>query len=284
MKINIVTVSSGWILQKIAEKIQEKLVLLCDSTLSHQPNLFADANFYLDIQNCYHHKTSTFDIGYFTHLHKDSVRSINPNWFSLDHIFHHGHRYFEVFKDFYPEEKMSVVLPGEIPKNFSIKKPCLGIFQRGGHEGKGHNFMKVLGGAAVAKSFQFLFVGGGWEEVVNQYTEQGIEVKYITDETYENYPTHYDNIDYLLIPSLWEGGPMSVIEAYAKGIPIISSNVGWVGTDFIVDYIYEPNNIKQLSTILNEILTPIMNRRKKVEHLKYANYAKRLYDTVKKLS
>ena len=68
MKINIVTVSSGWILQKIAQRIHNELQKMCEATISHEPNLFADVNFYVDVQNCYHHKTNTLDRTTETHL------------------------------------------------------------------------------------------------------------------------------------------------------------------------------------------------------------------------
>jgi len=283
MKINIVTVSSGWILQKIAERIFAKLKSLCECTLSHEPDLSADVNFYIDVTNCYGKKTQGIDIGYFTHLDHNDPRAINPNWFSLDYIFHHGQRYYNLFKSFYPQEKMKVVLPGEVPEGFTLKKPCLGIFQRGGHEGKGEYFMRELGEISVASKFSFLFVGSGWDAVIDQYVARGLTVENITNEEYENYSALYDKIDYLLIPSLWEGGPMSVIEACAKGIPIISSNVGWVGTDFVVDYMYEPDNMKQLTGILEELIRPLQKRRERVEHLSYASYAKQIHDVSQEL-
>ena len=283
MNINIVTVSSGWILQKIAQRIHAELQNLCDSTISHEPNLLADVNFYADIQNCYHHKTNTLDIGYFTHLDQNSVRAINTNWFSLDHIFHNGQRYYDIFKNWYPEDKMSVVLPGEIPEGFTLKKPCLGIFQRGGFEGKGEYFMQALSENPISHNFSFLFVGSGWDTVIGMFSSKGISVENITNEDYDSYPDLYNKIDYLLIPSLWEGGPMSVIEACAKGIPIISSNVGWVGTDFVVDHMYAPNNMKQLTNILQDIIRPLQRRREIVEHLSYAYYAKKLHDVSQEL-
>ena len=76
---------------------------------------------------------------------------------------------------------------------------------------------------------------------------------------------------------------MSVIEACAKGIPIISSNVGWVGTDFVIDHMYEPNNMEQLTNILQEIIRPMQRRRESVEHLSYAYYAKKLHDVSQEL-
>jgi glycosyltransferase involved in cell wall biosynthesis len=42
----------------------------------------------------------------------------------------------------------------------------------------------------------------------------------------------YDNIDLLLITSFYEGGPACVPEAYACGVPIVSSPVG-MSLDFV---------------------------------------------------
>ena len=284
MIINIVTVRSGWILQKIAQRIFDELTKLCDCTITHEPDPTADINFYVDVGNCYTRKTGGIDIGLFTHLDLDSVEALNASWLSLDHIFHMCKRYYNVFKDWYPASKMDVVFPGEISEGFALKKPCLGIFQRGGFVGKGEVFMQELSEQPIASNFSFLFVGSGWEPAVARLGHKGISVDNITDEDYEKYPDLYNKIDYLLVPSLWEGGPMSIIEASAKGIPIISSNVGWVGTDFIVDYIYEPNNMKQLTNILEDILAPLQKRRKRVEHLSYAYYAKKLLEVSERLS
>jgi glycosyltransferase involved in cell wall biosynthesis len=143
--------------------------------------------------------------------------------------------------------------------------------------------MRQLSESPIASSFRFLFVGSGWDTVIDMFSRKGISVENITDEDYDSYPDLYNKIDYLLIPSLWEGGPMSVIEACAKGIPIISSNVGWVGTDFVVDHMYEPNNMEQLTNILQDIIRPLERRREIVEHLSYAYYAKKLHDVSQEL-
>tara|TARA_R110000737_G_scaffold68684_1_gene96867 strand:+ start:7565 stop:8431 length:867 start_codon:yes stop_codon:yes gene_type:complete len=282
-KIHLVTVDSGWILQKIAERIAAELSLICDVSLGQSPREDVDSNFYIDVGNCYSGPTSTIDIGYFTHLHEDSPRHLQQKWLSLNYIFHHGLRYYNIFKDYYPENQMSIVLPGEIPTSFGLKKPTLGIFQRGGHEGKGHFFMKDMASHPITKEYKFLFVGKDWEEISDIYAQEGIEAEHIINEDYENYPSLYNKIDYLLVPSLWEGGPMAIFEAYAKGIPVISSHVGWMGNDIRVDYLFSPGNKKQLAEILNEIQLPSKRRRERVAKYNYKFYAKKLLDTVLKI-
>tara|TARA_R110000765_G_scaffold317524_3_gene409902 strand:+ start:256 stop:1113 length:858 start_codon:yes stop_codon:yes gene_type:complete len=281
IKINIVTVKSGWILKKIAERI-------CSSNeevfqLSYSPKDNVDANYYVDIQNCFTGKTKTLDVGYFTHLHENSTSHVDQHYLCADYIVHMCQRYYDVFKDFYPEERMSILYPGEIGQNFNLKKPRIGVFQRGKDEGKGHFFMASLANYEVMKQFRFLFVGSGWEDIVSLFLDNGIEVEYHRGEEYSEYPSLYEKIDYLLVPSLWEGGPMSVIEASAMGIPIISSDVGWVGSDFEVDYIYEPNNHEQLISILNNIYTIIDSRRQRFSHINYKTYGNKLIKIIEGL-
>tara|TARA_R100001198_G_C5211237_1_gene196529 strand:- start:125 stop:991 length:867 start_codon:yes stop_codon:yes gene_type:complete len=281
MKINIVTVRSGWILSKIAER-------LCSTNqevfqLDYSPRNDVDANFYIDMQNCFTRKTNTLDIGFFTHLHENSTTYITQQYLLADYIVHMCTRYYDAFKHFYPKDRMCVLYPFEIASNFNIKKPTIGIFQRGEYEGKGFFFMDRMAKYDIMNRFRFLFVGSGWDKVVNRFIEKGIDVEYQTSEEYSEYPSLYEKIDYLLIPSLWEGGPMSVVEAYAMGIPIISSDVGWVGSDFEVEYIYEPNNECQLESVLNNIYAPIEARRKKFSDFNYENYGKKIINIVEDL-
>ena len=281
MKINVATVDSGWILQKIAEKV-------CLSrpdtfSLSHAPRHDVDANFYIDVQNCYQGKTKTIDIGFFTHLHENSPNYLNPYWLQLDHIVHMCSRYFDTFSSYYPKEKMSMMMPGEFSPNFQPKKQTIGIFQRGAHEGKGFHFMKKMADKDIIKQFKFLFIGKDWKEVTELFRKNGAQVSSREDELYETYPDLYSKIDYLLIPSLWEAGPMSAIEALSCGIPIISSNVGWMGVDLKPEYLFSPNSDIELELILNNIFSKIKDRVDQVKDLSYETYSEKIIKIVENI-
>lgn len=58
---------------------------------------------------------------------------------------------------------------------------------------------------------------------------KGIEVKFANgDVKYEDMPYWYETVDYVLITSDNEGGPMGVLEAVARGKPlIVPVDVGW---------------------------------------------------------
>lgn len=283
MHINIVTVTSGWILSKIAERLYTAGNSITDHefTLSYAPNMNADVNFYVDVQNCFRQKTPGLDIGFFTHVHEDNIVTVNNITFSLDYIFHMCDRYYKMFSKRYPLCKMKVLPVGGIVNGFELKKPKIGIVQRGQYEGKGFNFMLGLDTDRL-KDFRFLFVGSGWDEVVSKYEAAGIEVEYTTYEKYDSYPQHYEDMDYLLIPSLWEGGPMSVMEAFSTGTPIIASNVGWI-PDLGVEYMFEPGNSEALYSILDGISGPIKARRDKVSEITYTGYIHQLMNVIKEL-
>ena len=281
MKINVITVDSGWILQKIAERV-------CASrpdvfSISKNPKDDVSANFYIDVQNCYHKPSNTADIGFFTHLHENSLRYLIPHWLQLDHIVHMCSRYFNAFLPYYPEEKMSTIMPGEFSKNFQPRKKTIGIFQRGMYEGKGFHFLKKMAEKDILKQFKFLFVGKDWAEVVELFHKKGVEVEYQEHEVYEKYPDLYSKIDYLLIPSLWEAGPMATIEALSCGIPIIASNVGWMGLEIKPDFIFNTNNDIELELILNTILNKIKSRVDQIKELSYTKYSNKIIEIVESI-
>lgn len=277
-KVNVVTVNSGWILQKIAERIVSATPDNVTFTLSHSPRNDVDVNFYVDIQNCYSGKSKVKDVGFFTHLDHNSKDHLlkNKHWLTCDYIIHMNKKYYEIFSEFYPKEKMSVLKSIEIFPEFNLKKLKIGIVQRGGFEGKGHNFMIRMAEHDYMKNFEFVFCGNNWDEVINLFRSKNIQCT-TADENYENYSKIYDSIDYLLIPSLWEGGPMSVPEALAKGVPIISSDVGWV-PEFDIEYLFKPNDEIGLLEILKKIREPLLKRRKKIEGYSMKKYTKDLIE------
>ena len=282
MRVNVVTVNSGWILQKIAERIVSSAPENTEFFLSHSARNDVDVNFYVDIQNCYRKKSKVKDVGFFTHLDHDTIDHLlkNKHWLTCDHIIHMNKRYFDKFIDYYPKEKMSILKSIEILPGFDLKKLKLGVVQRGGYEGKGYHFMLRMANHDYLKNFEFLFCGENWDEVINLYSLKGIKCDTV-DENYENYPKVYDFIDYLLIPSLWEGGPMSVPESLAKGVPIISSDVGWV-PEFNVEYMFKPDDEQGLLDILKKIRAPLIERRKKIENYSMQKYTKDLVEIFEK--
>lgn len=284
--INVVTVRSGWILQKIAQRIVDagNRANLAYFELAHVPKIGADVNFYCDVQNCFVGPTNSIDVGLFTHVHENNIDNVSPVTYQLDYIFHMARRYRRMFiqNNKFPSTKMGIMRPWEIPDGFEIKKPIIGIFQRGKYKGKGHERMAKLFADKISQHFRWLFVGNDWDEIIGFGESRGLTVYHSKDKFLDypsGYSSLYDKIDYLLIPSEWEGGPMCALEATAKGIPIISSNVGWVSELPLDVQIY--NNFNGLIKLLSNILIPLGRRRDNVDRLSYKNCARQIVEIIR---
>lgn len=283
MKVNIVRPNAGWILDFIAERIykaNEELNTGVEMQLNNRPVDNADFNYYVDVCNCYWGKTQIKDVGWFTAFHEgfDPKRAMD-----LDFITFQNSKYQkEMIKLGYPKEKTKVLFPGISLEQFSLKKIRIGVFQRGVHRHKGHDFMLKLPEIIDLKNFSFYFVGKGWDDVVDLYIRKGIKVEYDFSENYDKFNDYYEQIDYLLVPSIVEGGPICVLEALAKGIPIIASKVGLV-EDFNIEYEFEPEDYMGLAKILTKLEEERIKRRKKVEKLTWNNFVLQLIEIFEKV-
>ena len=279
MRINVVTVKSGWILQKIAERIVQNAPNGVEMELTHSPRHKIN-NFYVDIQNCYRGPMGGKDVGLFTHVHENDMKHVSDLWFSLGHIIHMNRRTWQQFswdKRYHIYNPgMSYKMPGEIPEGFDYKKPTIGIFQRGKYEGKGFDLMMELADTNVASSFKWIFAGHDWQPVIDKLNKK-TEVLSYSDNSLEwpgGYLSLYSITDYVLIPSKWEGGPMSMIEAAALGKQIIAPNVGWVNQEIPVDYLFKYGDCKSLSNTLFNLQEKRSIANRVVQKLYYKDYSK----------
>lgn len=293
MKINIVTVSSGWILQKISERTAKACNDKIDGynmKVSHTVDYTADVNFYVDLQNCYRGEKTKCDIAYFTHADLNSVQWLTglltqTNSFkNLDGIISMNGRYTDMLKSIgWPENKITTLTPGETKDMFPLKKIEIGIVSRGGYPGYGQQFMENMLNTYDFKNFKLRFLGDGWNNLTPIAKNKNINIELISDKDYSFYPKFYQDIDYLLIPGLWTAGPISFQESLSTGTPVISANVGFAGYELQPDYIFEPNDIKGLSNILDEIQKPMLKRREQVENMTWEQYAKDVIIFIEKI-
>lgn len=283
MHVNIVTVRSGWILQKISERTANACntkIVGHTMKVSHGPDFNADANYYADLQNCYHGEKTKCDVAYFTHADLNS-----PQWAmgmlrstrsfeNLNGIVCMNERYTEMLRSLgWPSHKIQTITPGETKDMFPLRKIKLGIVSKGGYPGYGQQFMERMLMGYSFINFQIRILGDGWDSLKSIANQRGFDLELITDKDYSIYPKFYQDIDYLLIPGLWTAGPISFQEALSTGTPVISADVGFAGYEFTPDYMFQPNNVDELSKILNEIQAPLLKRRSQVEHMTWEKYA-----------
>jgi len=327
VRICIVHPGNGWILSRIAHelanthnRLDEKgveQVLPADHWAEITPTEWLtgpgpsvddppfEAIFYIDVQSCYGagfapaFKASMPDakhIGFFTHADQDDVRSIDPVVGTLDGIVHMAQREGARFtsQTDYPPEQMAVIHPGQVHDRFPLRPLRLGVCQRGGFPGKGDPFLfEALVGLpeAVRGCIEVFVKGTGWRESAERYASRllPLQLRLNEGEDVADYPRFYEAIDYLLIPSLWEGGPLALQEALACGVPVIAADVGFVRDFLQVGHngdqaprhvagcrIFQTGNAMALQAVLQYEVEQRRERRRQVEHLTWANYAERL--------
>tara|TARA_R100000501_G_C2566435_1_gene75022 strand:- start:45 stop:665 length:621 start_codon:yes stop_codon:yes gene_type:complete len=186
----------------------------------------------------------------------------------------------------YPSKKLITITPGETSKDFPLKKIIIGIVSRGGWEGYGQGFLDEFFRTYKVDNFHFKFLGSGWEQGLGPVAKaHNISMDFYSDE--EEYPqfykSFYHSIDYLLIPGMWTAGPMSMQEALSCGVPVIGADVGFVGYEFIADYIFSKGNKKQLSSILASLEEPMIGRRAQVKDMSWEKYCNDVVAFCKKI-
>lgn len=292
MYINIVTVRSGWILQKIAERISiYNPIKDVNITVTHVPKNDI-INYYVDFENCYRRYKTKLDIAYFCHAHgmpgddkKWLINTMNTfgGW-GLDGIMSMNKRYTDMLIDIgYPEEKLITLTPGQTYDMFPLRKIKIGVVSRGTRESYGKDFVPEFFSKYDCSNFEFKFLGNDWEHIIPVAEAHKVSLEVKGDADYSIYPDFYQNIDYLLIPALWTAGPISFQEALSTGTPVISANVGFSGYEFEADYVFQAGNVESLSKILDIIQGPLLKRRSQVESMTWETFIVDLISFIKKM-
>lgn len=93
---------------------------------------------------------------------------------------------------------------------------------------KNHKFLVELFAEyhKMNQNSKLLLVGGGelFEEVKQQISQLGINDAVVMVGSKTNTEDYYQAMDVFVFPSLWEGLPVSVVEAQANGLPCLLSD------------------------------------------------------------
>ncbi|NGM24390.1 glycosyltransferase [Roseomonas stagni] len=93
----------------------------------------------------------------------------------------------------------------------------------------------------------------------------------------EDLPAFYRSLDYLLVPSLQEAGPMSVIEALACGTPVIAPPIGWIPEYPHVEF--RTGDVDDLRRVLTGLLDKKLQLRASVSGRTWESWAEK-HDTL----
>lgn len=112
------------------------------------------------------------------------------------------------------------------------KTPIFGVVGRVQRSGrKNEKFIESL----ANRGFRIVAWGEGWPcEIVSR--------------NYSDISKFYRAIDYLIIPSSIEGGPVPLLESLAMGTPVIAPDVGWAWEFPVIKY--ERDNFQSLLSVM----------------------------------
>lgn len=218
----VAPIDEDWILRRIAKSFQRNI---SGSTISEKPRFDADVNVYVNAQLFVHH--TACDIGFFTHREHDGPEAVRFDELSkeMDGCIAMCNRTAVML----PQEKTTVIQVG--PDDcFSKKNIVLGIVGREYSSGRKR-----------------------YDWIADLRAIPGVEVQFTNGKIpWRRMPGFYRKIDYLLVLSDNEGGPIPVLEALRMGVPVISSDVGFVPEFTTLRY----NTKEELLALIRRLVVP----------------------------
>jgi glycosyltransferase involved in cell wall biosynthesis len=199
-------------------------------------------------------------------------------------------------------KKASTCDSKEIRKRLGIPEGavCIGSFQKDGEGWREGNSPKLIKGPDIFCDVMerlkekypifILLIGPARGYVKNRLVSSGIPFRHLYLRNYLNIAKFYKALDLYLISSRAEGGPKALLESFASGVPVISTDVGMVhdvaenGRDAMVcriddveDLVYNCQKIIDSESLRKKI---IENGFKTVKDLDWKIIARRYYEQI----
>ena len=250
--VHIKIADQGWILEKCAREIADRANNI---TYGLDVNPSADIQYYVNY-SCYRERVSPTEVGYFTHI--EPFKEAKQRFFDVarevDFCVSHAKRYANALRD---EGIENVV---DIPPGVNLDefKPIvkIGVVGRTYHTGRKGE--KLVAQVMDVPGIEWHFTGSGWPGQARMIPDEGMAA-------------FYNDLDFVLVPALYEGGPMSVAESLACGVPVIASDVGWVNEFPHIPF--ETGDAASLRAVLEKLVHERYELRKSVEHITWKNWA-----------
>lgn len=221
LKVRIVTEKPGWIMYRKAEEIQKNSDYL--DVVINEDAQDADIHYYINYGMFNKRPSKGIVVANFTHYDEDGL---GDKFSAVANIVDHCTAVSSLTKtdliDFsIPEEKITQIIVGA-DRSFKPKLlvGMVGRVYKGGRKGE-HLVNALCEDPEVSSLVDFVAPNETWE------------VPVLKTETLH---TFYRAIDYLLIPSLIEGGPVPFMEALATGTLSIAPKLGVVPEFTHVEY------------------------------------------------
>lgn len=236
--VHIVISDRSWILERLASEIADRLDYV---TYDTEPDLKAQIVYYMTY-GCRRHRIAPVEAALFTHYEESASGACDAAresfWNAardVDHCVCMCARYENMLRE---KEVPSVcTIPPGVDHDEMKVKVKIGVVGRTYHTGrKGEALVEQV---MDIPEIEWHFTGSGWPGPA-----RSIPPGKMGD--------FYHSMDYILVPALYEGGPMCVPEALACGRPVIAPPIGWV--DMFPHIEYETGNADDLRRVLQAIV------------------------------
>lgn len=207
--VSVVLSDRNWILERLGVELQRRLPRI---SLNDAPDPSADINYYITY-SCRETAAPTLEAALFTHM--ETAAEAQEKFLKAAREVDLPICMSAVYADLLRDTGVDgvVTIPPGIDTDRFTPALRIGVVGRAYHTGrKGEGVVDQL---MDMEGIDWHFTGSGWPRPGRFIAEADL-------------PDFYRSMDYILVPALYEGGPMCVPEALAVGTPVIASDVGWV--------------------------------------------------------
>jgi len=254
LRVHVKREPDNWILTEIAAHLVDQLGWTVSNTTSPR----AEINYFVNYHR--YEEVSGLKAAFFTHREHWYGRYEKMWWEVLaevDLAVFQSKKYQLESQSRIPTLNSVVISPGVDLSRFSPRRIRIGVIGRAYNNGrKGEDLL-----IEVARRFpavEWVVTGANW----------GLKSKRVRSRAL---PDLYRSLDYVLIPSRTEGGPMSAIEALASGVPVISADVGWMSE--LPHLEFENGNVESLAEVITGIIENRASLVGSVENRTWATFA-----------
>ena len=253
LSVHIKSSDPGWILERMTQALAQRLPYV---TTSNRTNPSAAIQYYLNYTE-HLGRVSPIELASFTHV-DELMPEMKARYFQVarevDVAVCMAERYAAELRALGLRE-VHVIRPGVDLERFTprLKVGVVGRTYACGRKGEA-----LVAEVLDTPGIEWHFTGSGWPLASRALTEAEM-------------PAFYREMDYILVPSLYEGGPMCVIEALACGTRVIAPPVGWV-TDF-PHVAFRTGDAADLRRVLDAAVGEKLALHRSVEDVTWDNFA-----------
>lgn len=253
-KVNIILSDTGWILEKLAKEISSRIKYV---TYSNEVDTESYIQYYMTY-GIYKKNISPIEIGYFTHIENDEYTK--KKFFDVASLMTHCVCHSKFYENELIKKGIKDVTTISPGVDLNLFKPKLKIGVVGRTYPSGRKGEKIIQQLMALDWIEWNFTGEGWPNPALNLSSNELA-------------SFYRHMDYILVSSLYEGGPMCVPEALASGTEVIAPPIGWVCEFPHIEY--KTGDVDSLRNILTNLYQKKINLRNSVLSYTWDSWAKK---------